>query len=77
VIEVSDHTVAKDRGIKLMAYAGAGIPEYWIINLIDRQIEQYLQPQPDGTYAELHIHTEDSMFDCRLINQIQVSTFLP
>jgi Uma2 family endonuclease len=54
VIEVSDSTLARDRGIKLRSYARAGIAEYWIVNLIDRQIEIYTEPQPTAdppTYA--------------------------
>lgn len=77
VVEVSDHTVAKDRGIKLLAYAKAGIPEYWIINLIDRQIEQHLQPQPDGSYAEKEVHSEVAIFSSPIIKAISVADILP
>src|SRR5439155_26238916 len=45
VIEVSDSTLAYDRGIKLRAYAGASIRAYWIVNLIDRQVETYNTPK--------------------------------
>jgi Uma2 family endonuclease len=44
VIEVADSTLERDRGIKLRSYARAGIGCYWIVNLIDRQIEVYTQP---------------------------------
>ena len=44
VIEVADSTLLRDRGIKKRLYARAGIPAYWIVNLIDRQIEVYSQP---------------------------------
>ncbi len=39
VIEVSDSTLAQDRGQKLRMYADAGIREYWIVNCVDRRIE--------------------------------------
>lgn len=39
VIEVSDTTLAYDRGKKARLYAEAAISEYWIVNLLDRQIE--------------------------------------
>ena len=29
-------------------YARAGIPVYWIVNLVDRQVEVYTQPSNDG-----------------------------
>jgi len=45
VIEVSDSTLAFDRGIKLELYAEAHIPEYWIVNLVENQVEVYTQPQ--------------------------------
>ena len=44
LIEVSDATLARDRGTKLRIYARAGIVEYWIVNLIDRQIEVHRSP---------------------------------
>lgn len=44
VIEVADSSLSIDREIKLPLYAAAGIPEYWIINLRDRQIEVHRKP---------------------------------
>jgi Uma2 family endonuclease len=38
LIEVSHSTLDHDRGFKRRLYARAGIPIYWIINLVDRQI---------------------------------------
>jgi Uma2 family endonuclease len=42
--EVSDSTLRRDRGFKMRIYARAGILVYWIVNLIDRQIEVYTDP---------------------------------
>jgi len=44
VIEVSDTTLDRDRGIKLRSYARAGLPAYWIVNLVDRCVEVYTSP---------------------------------
>jgi Uma2 family endonuclease len=44
VIEVSDTTLERDRGIKLRSYARAGIPVYWIIDLASRSIEVCSEP---------------------------------
>jgi Uma2 family endonuclease len=41
IIEVADSTLAFDRRDKGRIYARAGIPIYWIINVVDRQIEVY------------------------------------
>jgi Uma2 family endonuclease len=52
VVEVSDATLDTDRGRKLAGYATAGVPIYWIVNLIDRQVEVYTKPIPGlGQYA--------------------------
>ena len=50
LVEVSDTTLAKDRGRKLRAYARNGVPEYWIVNLQESQIEAYRDPQGE-TYG--------------------------
>lgn len=52
LVEVSDSTLAKDRGTKLIDYARAGIEEYWIVNLVHRQLEVYRQPTPEGIYMD-------------------------
>src|ERR1700675_2821152 len=44
IVEVSDTSIAKDRGEKRDNYAKAGIPVYWIVNLIDRQVEFFTEP---------------------------------
>ncbi|MGB8688807.1 MAG: Uma2 family endonuclease, partial [Microcoleus sp.] len=52
VIEVSDTTLQRDRTVKKRIYARAGIAIYWIVNLVEEQVEVYSQPlveveQPD------------------------------
>lgn len=49
VIEIADTTLARDRGIKLRSYARAGIPTYWIVNVVDRQVEVHTRPDPAAT----------------------------
>ncbi len=46
VVEVADVTLAFDRGQKASLYARAGIPEYWIVNLVDRVLEVHRDPGP-------------------------------
>ena len=52
VVEVSDTTLQRDRSLKKRIYARAGIPIYWIVNLLDRQIEEYTQPFGEGEDAD-------------------------
>ena len=45
VIEVSDTTLTEDRTRKSRIYAQARIGEYWIVNLVESQLEVYTQPK--------------------------------
>jgi Uma2 family endonuclease len=47
IIEVSESSLAYDRGDKATMYAEAGIADYWIINLRDKVIEVHRDPQTD------------------------------
>jgi Uma2 family endonuclease len=52
VIEVADSTLPLDRDRKRAIYARAGIPEYWIVNLVERCLEVYRDPvTPTGRPA--------------------------
>jgi len=44
VVEVADTSLAYDRAEKASLYAKAGVAEYWIVNLIDRQLEVHRSP---------------------------------
>lgn len=51
VIEIADASLRYDRDIKGSLYALAGLPEYWIVNLPDRNIEIHRDPgKPSGRY---------------------------
>ena len=51
IVEVADSTIARDRGRKALLYARAGIPEYWIVNLLDRCLEMYREPVASAQLA--------------------------
>ena len=44
VVEVSDTTLQRDRGLKKRLYARAGIPAYWIIILPENRLEVCTDP---------------------------------
>jgi Uma2 family endonuclease len=48
LIEVSESTLPHDRGKRLSRSALHRIPVYWIINLVERRVEVYTDPRPDG-----------------------------
>lgn len=50
VVEVSVSSLRYDRGRKLSAYARSGVPEVWIVNMVDRRVERYADLD-DGMYA--------------------------
>jgi Uma2 family endonuclease len=45
--EVADTTLDEDRADKARIYARANLPVYWIINVVDRQVEVYTDPRPN------------------------------
>ena len=47
IVEVSDTTLRFDRKTKTSLYAASGIADYWILNLVDRQLEVYRDPIAD------------------------------
>ncbi len=47
-VEVSDSTLAEDRGPKRRDYAKAGIPHYWIVDVNGRTAELMTEPEADN-----------------------------
>jgi Uma2 family endonuclease len=59
IIEVSASSLPFDRTDKARVYARAGIPVYWIVNVVDKQIEVLTQPSgPCDTpaYAQTDVY---------------------
>ncbi len=60
VVEIVEWSLQEDRELKLPVYAAAGIEEYWIVNLVDNQVEVYREPVtlPSGgaTYRQRTLH---------------------
>jgi Uma2 family endonuclease len=59
LVEIADTSLEDDRGEKLAIYAEAGIADYWVVNLIDEQIEVYRKPSGRG-YEEQSIYRGDA-----------------
>jgi Uma2 family endonuclease len=80
LIEVADTTLERDRGEKQLAYARGGVPEYWILNLVDSQIEVYTEPTLTG-YRDRRILAANEqvavMIDGEEVGRITVSVILP
>ncbi len=61
VVEVADSSLERDRGGKRNAYARARVPIYWIVNLVERQIEVYTQPGPSGYASRIDFVAGDEV----------------
>jgi len=82
VVEVADTSLGKDRGEKLLAYGQGGVPVYWIVNLLDNQIEVYSEPDRNsGGYARCVVHAvSDSVpleIEDAVAERVAVSDILP
>lgn len=56
LVEVADSSVKQDRLSKSRIYAGANIPEYWIVNLRESVVEVMRNPDPaNATYRDLQV----------------------
>ena len=82
VIEVSNSTLGTDRTLKLRSYARAGIPVYWIVNLIDRQVEVHTDPDPaavpEPTYRRREVYAADAAVPVPVLDAtLRVADLLP
>ena len=48
VIEIAESSLSIDQNEMGRIYASSGIPTYWIVNLVDNQVEVYTNPGPNG-----------------------------
>jgi Uma2 family endonuclease len=58
VVEVADSSLDEDRAMAGISGAG-GVPVYWIVNLVHRQIEVYSGPGPGGYSSRQVDHPGD------------------
>jgi Uma2 family endonuclease len=54
VIEVADASLSKDKKVKAGIYARAGVPEYWLINLVDDVVLVHRRPAK-GRYSRVQV----------------------
>jgi Uma2 family endonuclease len=48
IVEVAESSLSLDRALKGSLYARARVPEYWIVNLVDRALEVHRDPVADA-----------------------------
>jgi Uma2 family endonuclease len=79
VVEVSLSSLDEDRAMAEI-YGKAGIAIYWIVNLVDGQVEVYTDPSPSGYRSHEVLapgHVLSVVIDGVEIGEIPVSDILP
>jgi Uma2 family endonuclease len=80
LVEVSENSLGFDQRAKLRIYAAAGIPYYWILNLVDRQLEVYSDPHSTGYRSRPTLGPEEQValvIDGREVGRLTVADLLP
>ena len=77
VIEVADSSLEKDQNLKSVVYALAGIREYWIANLVDRQLEVYTEPTDDGKYRLRRLFEYNAVMSHDLLGTVDLGEVFP
>jgi hypothetical protein len=56
IVEVADASIVKDRRLKSRIYARAGILTYWLLNVMDSQLEVFTNPSGPVQMPGYHEH---------------------
>jgi Uma2 family endonuclease len=79
IAEIASSSLAEDRKMASV-YGNASIPVYWIVNLVDRQVEVFWNPRKNG-YADHKVYlpgdTVPVVIDGQVVGQIAVDDLLP
>lgn len=76
LVEVSDSSLEYDRSVKLPLYAGAGIPEVWIVDLAAGEIESHSGPRPGsptGGYGTRKLYSRGEEMVSQTISELKLS----
>ncbi|OJW22687.1 MAG: hypothetical protein BGO49_01545 [Planctomycetales bacterium 71-10] len=80
IVEIAEASLTRDRVAKRDVYAQAGLPVYWIVNLIERRVEVYSDPR-DGAYATTSVVGEgdsvELVVDGAAWGRVEVAAILP
>lgn len=77
LVEVADSSLVGDQTDKQELYASAGIPEYWIVNLVDNQLEvyqgPYLSATGEGSYKIKRTYRRDETVSIQAFPDCQIA----
>jgi Uma2 family endonuclease len=78
IVELAQSSLRDDRRVKAPLYGSAGIPEYWLLNLVDRQLEVYRNPTEIGYDSSTIYSAGESVEPLHAPGQtIQIADMLP
>jgi Uma2 family endonuclease len=84
VVEIADASLNRDCQGKQRLYARAGIPVYWIVNLVSRQVEVYSDPTgpvEEPSYRDVqYLRSGDRVtviLDAHEVAHLEVDSILP
>jgi Uma2 family endonuclease len=84
LIEVADSSLSRDRQEKGRLYSRAGLPYYWIVNLVDRWIEVYTDPEANAAPPRYRTRTDylpgetiPLVLDGQVVVSLPVADILP
>ena len=71
IIEVADSSLSYDLGEKALAYARAGVPEVWVVDIPHRQIHVLIHPSSEG-YRSVAAAGENDRVTALLIPELEL-----
>ncbi|MBW4507850.1 MAG: Uma2 family endonuclease [Scytonematopsis contorta HA4267-MV1] len=78
IIEVADSSLKFDCETKCKAYAQAGIFDYWVLDVLNRELYVFREPNKDGYQSKVILREDKTISPLQFPNiQIQVLEMLP
>ena len=78
VVEVADSSFYYDTGRKAEIYAAAGLADYWVLDVEDRQLLVFRDPSPAGYLSKLTLAETDTVYPLAApTGSIRVADLLP
>lgn len=78
IIEVADSSLKFDCETKAKAYAQAGIADYWVLDVVERQLYVFREPNQEGYQSKVILGEDESISPLQFADlQIVVWEMLP
>ena len=75
LVEVADSTLQSDCGEKAQLYAEAGIEDYWVVALEQREIRVFRQPTADGYQTKSVVRGDEELRPLAFADAVMNGTF--